>query len=82
MGTSTFFIIFIQKKKWNYIYDWICCPALLLICQKNSHFLINYITSDLKMSCRTALKRFPKDWNRFLDRFFMVLTLYLYCSGT
>ena len=31
--------------------------------KKNSHFLIIHMTSDLKMSYRTALKRFPKDWN-------------------
>ena len=40
------------------------------------------MTSDLKMTHRTALKRFPKDWNRFFVQILMVLALYLVCSCT
>ena len=57
------------------VYHWVWGPALLLTSQKNSHFLIIHMTSDLKMSRRTALKRFPKDWNHFLFNFWMVLIL-------
>ena len=63
------------------IYHWVLCQALLLLSQRNIHFLITHMISNIKMSHRTALKRFPKEWNRFFVQIFTVLTLYLFCSG-
>ncbi len=58
------------------------CLALALISQKSIHFLKIHMTYDLRMSPGTALKRFPKDWNRFFVQYFSVLISYLFCSGT
>ena len=58
------------------------CQALALTNKKNIHFMKLNWTYDLKMSKKTALKRFPKEWNHFLIQIFMVLTLHFFCSIT
>ena len=64
------------------MYYCVYCQALALMSQKCIHFQIIHMTSDPKMSHRMALKRFPKDWNRFFVQIFMGLTLYLFYFGT